>query len=47
MMLNSEYDYVTKHSHINNNDLYNKSETQFNTVHNMSDLTQLTAHLSN
>ncbi len=46
-MLNSEYNHVTKHSHINNNDLYNKSETQFNTMHNMSDLTQLTAHLSN
>jgi len=47
MMLNSEYNYATKHSHINNNDLCNKSKTQFNTVHNMSDLTQLTAHLSN
>jgi len=46
-MLNSEYNYVIKHSHINNNDLYNKSETQFNTMHNMSDLTQLTIHLSN
>jgi len=47
MMLNFRYDHVTKHSHINDNDLYNKSETQFNTVHSMSDLTQLTAHLSN
>jgi len=46
-MLNSEYDYVIKHSHINNNDLYNKSETQFNTVHNIFDLIQLTVHLSN
>ncbi len=46
-MLNFRYNYVTKHSYINNNDLYNKSETQSNTVHNMSDLTQLTVHLSN
>jgi len=46
-MLNFRYNHVIKHSHVNDNDLYNKSETQFNTVHNMSDLTQLTAHLSN
>jgi len=38
-MLNFRYNYVTKHSHINNNDLYNKSETQFNIMYNMSDLT--------
>jgi len=38
-MLNFKYDHVTKHSHMNNNDLYNKPETQFNTVHDMSDLT--------
>jgi len=46
-MLNFKYNHATKHSYINNNDLYNKSETQFNIIHNMSDLTQLTAHLSN
>ncbi len=38
-MLNFRYNYTIKHSHINNNDLYNKSKTQFNIIHNMSNLT--------
>ncbi len=35
-MLNFKYDHATKHSYINNNDLYNKSKTQFNTVYRLS-----------
>jgi len=38
-MLNSEYNYVIKHFYINNNNLYNKSETQFNTIYNISNFT--------
>jgi len=46
-MLNFKYNYAMKYSHINNNDLYNKSETQFNTIYNMFNFIQLTVHLSN
>ncbi len=38
-MLNSKYDYAIKHSYINNNDLYNKSEIQFNIIYNIFNFT--------